>query len=137
MRVMLHHSSKTLLCAFLAALMAAAVWAQVPVGTISGTVTDESGAVVPGVTITARNKATSLERSVTSSSEGSYSIPALAAGEYEVTFKMNGFRTLQQEAVVSTGTITGIDAQDEGSIFWNEATSSADFAADIHTLLND
>lgn len=34
-------------------------------------------------------------------------------------------------------TITGIDAQDEGSIFWDEATSSADLAADIHTLLND
>jgi len=34
-------------------------------------------------------------------------------------------------------TITGIDADDEGTIYWSEATSSADFAADIHTLLND
>jgi hypothetical protein len=91
--------------------MAAAVWAQVPVGIISGTITDESGAVIPGVIITARNKATSFERKVTSSSEGSFSISALPAGEYEVTFKMNGFRTLQQEAVVSTGTTTGIDAK--------------------------
>jgi protein SCO1/2 len=34
-------------------------------------------------------------------------------------------------------TITAIDADDEGSVYWNETTSSADFAADIHTLLND
>jgi protein SCO1/2 len=32
-------------------------------------------------------------------------------------------------------TITGIDAADEGYVYWNETTSSADFAADIHTLL--
>jgi protein SCO1/2 len=34
-------------------------------------------------------------------------------------------------------TITGVDADDEGSVYWNETTSSADFAADIHTLLNE
>ena len=34
-------------------------------------------------------------------------------------------------------TITGIDAEDQGTVYWSEATSSADFAADIHTLLND
>jgi protein SCO1/2 len=34
-------------------------------------------------------------------------------------------------------TITGIDQDDEGTIYWGEDTSSADFAADIHTLLND
>ncbi|WP_051548626.1 SCO family protein [Nocardioides sp. URHA0032] len=34
-------------------------------------------------------------------------------------------------------TITGVDADDEGSVYWNETTSSADFAADIHTLLDD
>ena len=33
-------------------------------------------------------------------------------------------------------TITGIDAEDQGTMYWNESTSSADFAADIHTLLN-
>lgn len=39
---------------------------------------------------------------------------------------------------VSHGTtITGIDAEDEGSVYWSQDTSSADLAADIHTLLND
>lgn len=39
--------------------------------------------------------------------------------------------------VTHGATITGIDADDEGTIYWSESTSSADFAADIHTLLND
>lgn len=34
-------------------------------------------------------------------------------------------------------TITGIDADDEGSVYWSQETSSSDFAEDIHTLLND
>ena len=34
-------------------------------------------------------------------------------------------------------TITGIDGDDRGTIYWSDDTSSADFAADIHTLLND
>ena len=34
-------------------------------------------------------------------------------------------------------TITGIDAEDEGSVYWSQDTSSSDFAEDIHTLLND
>jgi protein SCO1/2 len=39
--------------------------------------------------------------------------------------------------VTHGATITGIDADDQGSVFWRESTSSADFAADIHRLLND
>ena len=39
--------------------------------------------------------------------------------------------------VTHGATITGIDAEDRGTIYWSESTSSAEFAADIHTLLND
>ena len=39
--------------------------------------------------------------------------------------------------VTHGATITGIDADDEGTIYWSESTSSADFAADIHHLLNE
>ena len=46
----------------LAILVAAGAWAQEPVGTISGTVHDQSGAVVPGASVTVRNKATGIER---------------------------------------------------------------------------
>jgi protein SCO1 len=38
--------------------------------------------------------------------------------------------------VTHGATITGIDGDDDGTVYWSEATSSADFAADIHTLLN-
>ena len=51
--------------ACLALLVATAAWAQVPVGTISGTVRDQSDAVVPGASITIRHSATGVERHVT------------------------------------------------------------------------
>lgn len=84
---------------------------QAPVGTISGTVYDESGAVVPNAEVTIKFKATGAERKLTSGADGSFSAPALAAGEYEVTVTMAGFRTLRREATVATGAITTVDAR--------------------------
>ena len=59
----------------LAILVAAGAWAQEPVGTISGTVHDQSGAVVPGASVTVRNKATGIERALTSGGDGTFSAP--------------------------------------------------------------
>src|SRR5688572_868641 len=81
------------LAACLAVLLASAAWAQAPVGTISGTVRDQSDAIIPGVTITIRHTATGVERNLTSSEDGTFSAPALAAGEYVVTAELAGFRT--------------------------------------------
>jgi hypothetical protein len=78
-------------------------------GLITGTVTDESGAVIPNVTITITNKATSTARSVTSNSEGLYSAPALLAGDYNVRAEMQGFRTLERDATVQAGTSTTVN----------------------------
>lgn len=106
---MFHHSSRMALCLIL--FLTAVAWAQAPVGTISGTVTDESGAVIPNAAITIRHKATGAERKLTSAEDGTYSAAALAVGDYEVTVKANGFRTLQRDAVVATGTILTVDAR--------------------------
>src|SRR5258705_7168885 len=65
----------------LAVLMAAAAAAQAPVGTISGTVRDQSDAVLPAASVTIRHLATGAERHLTTSGEGTFSAPALAAGE--------------------------------------------------------
>ena len=59
---------------------ATALLAQTFRGTILGTVTDASGAVLPGATITARNPATGLERTTQSSADGTYAIPELPIG---------------------------------------------------------
>ena len=70
-----------LLCTVTASL------AQTPTGTISGTIKDSSGAVVPNATITITNKATAIARTLAANAEGLYSAPALAPGDYEVRRK--------------------------------------------------
>jgi hypothetical protein len=73
---------------------------QGPVGTLTGTVTDPGGAVVPGATVIAKNNATSVETSTTTTSTGTYTIPYLAAGTYTVRVSSPGFRTAAAENVV-------------------------------------
>ncbi len=94
---------------FLLSLLAASTFAQAPVGTISGTVVDESGAIIPNAVVTIRNKATDAERKASSSEDGTFSAAALPAGNYEVTIQIKGFRTLQQAVTVSTGTVTTLE----------------------------
>src|SRR5258708_13603164 len=96
-----------LMLASLAAVFA--VYAQAPTGIISGTVTDESGAVIPNATITIKNKATGFARTVTTSPLGLYRAPALPAGEYVVQAEVTGFRTLLLHATVQTGESTTIN----------------------------
>lgn len=86
--------------ALLVALFAAApLFAQTQTGTITGTATDEQGAVLPGVLVTVESDALIAPRSTTTGSGGSYSHPALPAGEYSVTFALSGFQTVVQEGV--------------------------------------
>src|SRR5688572_20412256 len=72
----------------LALLIATAAWAQAPVGTISGTVRDQSDAVLPGASVTIRHMATGSERNLTSGDDGSFSAPALTVGDYVVTAEL-------------------------------------------------
>lgn len=62
-------------------------------GTILGTVTDPSGAIVAGATVKVRNLGTGLERTTTTSADGSYSVPELPLGTYSVTVTQTGFQT--------------------------------------------
>src|SRR2546426_12204339 len=62
-------------------------------GTILGTVTDASGAVVSGAKVTVRNVNTGLERATQTSTDGSYSVPELPIGTYTVTISQSGFQT--------------------------------------------
>src|SRR5579871_7059423 len=84
-------------------------YAQAPTGSISGTVKDEGGAVIPGATVTITNKATDFNRALTTNPEGLYSAPSLVPGEYEVRVEMQGFRTLVRPATVVAGGSTTVD----------------------------
>ena len=76
--------------------------AQLDTGTISGTVTDQSGAAVPGATITIRNVETGISRGVETGPAGRYDAPALRAGNYEVRASLTGFQTLVRSGIVLT-----------------------------------
>ena len=69
-------------------------------GAISGTVTDTTGALVPGATVVARNTATGVETLRTASSDGLYNISPLTPGTYTLTVSAAGFATFKQESLI-------------------------------------
>ncbi|HLA40035.1 MAG TPA: carboxypeptidase-like regulatory domain-containing protein, partial [Candidatus Glassbacteria bacterium] len=84
--------------------------AQLPTATILGVVKDSSGAVVPDAALTARSLETGQTRTATSAADGSYRLPALPVGAYEIRAEHAGFQTevrtgltltISQEAVVN------------------------------------
>src|SRR5690349_5098629 len=85
------------LCVFLLSLRA---HAQVAGATLSGTVTDPTGAVVPNAKISVRNTATNVTRDLTADSAGFYTSPNLLPGTYEITVSASGFATQVRSGVV-------------------------------------
>ena len=75
------------------------VWGQ-STAQISGTVKDQTGAVLPGVEVTATQTATGLARSVVSNETGSYILPNLPIGPYRLEAALPGFRTFAQTGIV-------------------------------------
>jgi len=73
--------------------------AQLPTGTILGTVRDASAGVIPGATVTATNTETGLSRTVVSGDDGSYRIAALPVGRYELRAALDGFRTAVRDGI--------------------------------------
>ncbi|HEY3927152.1 MAG TPA: carboxypeptidase regulatory-like domain-containing protein [Candidatus Koribacter sp.] len=79
-------------------------------GSIRGTVTDPSGAVIPNATLTATSVATRQVRTVQSAGDGQYVIPELPAGTYEVTATVKAFAKFQARVEVAVGIDTTLDA---------------------------
>jgi hypothetical protein len=78
----------------MAAMAVPAALAQSVSGTILGTVTDSSGAIVTGAKVTIINEGTALTRTVTSDANGEYTAPNLPTGTYTVMSEMTGFKAL-------------------------------------------
>lgn len=68
-------------------------------GTLVGVVTDPTGAVVPNATVTATHLATNNSKSVSTDSSGSYELPNLQPGAYNVSVRAAGFKELVQENI--------------------------------------
>ena len=77
----------------LAVFLCGTIVAQVTTGTISGTVKDSTGAVIPGAKVVLLNEETGLSRTVQTDTGGRYSAPSLNPGSYRVTASQEGFQT--------------------------------------------
>src|SRR5262245_5900084 len=67
--------------------------AQLSQGELRGTIVDESGGVLPGVTVTATHQETGTSRAIVTSTNGTYLMPAMPLGTYRVTAELAGFST--------------------------------------------
>src|SRR5216683_2258618 len=76
--------------------------AQIATGTLLGVVRDETGAALPGATITVKSTATGVTRGATSDSEGRYRLSTLDPGEYDVRAELSSFKAAVRIGVVVT-----------------------------------
>lgn len=92
-------------------LSGAVALAQTIYGSISGTVSDPSGAVIVGARVTIKNLETGLTRETTTNDQGLYRVSTLPVGQYSVQVAASGFRTLIRQPIsVSVAVDTAVDA---------------------------
>ena len=109
--------------------IASAVNAQIFRGGISGGVTDQTGAVVPGANVKAANEATGLSYETISSTAGAFAFPDLPLGDYTIVVSESGFQTFTIRGVrVSAGAVYNVSvrltlAQIESSVEVSAAAS--------------
>ena len=82
---------------------------QTATGSILGTVTDQSGAVLPGATVTVKSVATGATRTLTTTQAGTYSAIALVPGDYQVSYQTSGFGPGERVLTVTVGGTTNGD----------------------------
>ncbi len=103
-----------LLLVLFALVLGATAWASAQSttdGAIGGTVTDPSGAVVPGATVSALNVGTNTKLTVTTDTSGGYRLTPLRPGTYTLEVSAQGFSVYKQEnVIVEVGRTTSIDA---------------------------
>jgi hypothetical protein len=118
--------------------------AQVLYGSVAGTVSDQSGAVVPGAAITIVNDNTGLTRNTTSGSAGDYRITDLPGGTYTLTVTAQGFKPVKQTGInVTVGSINQQNVSLTLGAVTQEVTVSGSAAtlqtqqANVHTTISN
>src|SRR5580693_10422278 len=86
-------------CCFVACSLLAPLAAQTTFGSITGTVTDPTGAVIPSVSVIVTNEGTNVERQVTSTSSGTFNVPNLPVGSYRLRIEVPGFVAYEQRGI--------------------------------------
>jgi Carboxypeptidase regulatory-like domain/TonB dependent receptor len=107
---MLRSFSRLMLAAAFAVCAGTFVQAQGG-GSISGVVKDSAGGVIPGAAVVVKNNSTATTLETSSNNEGVFSVPAIDAGTYTITVKLEGFKTaVISDVRVSPGTPTAVNA---------------------------
>jgi hypothetical protein len=83
--------------------LAVSIYSQVTGATLSGTISDPSGGVIPGAQISIRNTATGISKDFQADSDGYYTAPNLAPGTYEVRITAKGFNTTVLTVTLAVG----------------------------------
>ena len=115
------------LALFAVVILSAGAFAQELRGRISGVVTDDSGAVVPGVTVTASSPALIQPQTTTTGGDGSYRFPALPSGVYSITYQLQGFQTVKRDGIrVTLNQTFTVDAKLKTATLSETLTITAD-----------
>jgi hypothetical protein len=140
--------TQLLILAMLVALaMAPSVWAQGS-STLTGTVYDQTGAVIPGASVTATNKPTGVDYTTQTTAAGLYRLPSLPVGTYSISIGAKGFRqavidnvvltvaqTVTQNATLKLGVETQtVTVEGEGEQLVQTASSQISGLVDRNTL---
>jgi hypothetical protein len=98
--------------AFCACLLSERLYAQVLYGSVVGTVTDPSGALIPGTHVTISSPLTGIKREADTGSGGSYTVPNLPEGTYDMEVTASGFRPFRTTGLlVKVGAVVRQDVQ--------------------------
>ena len=117
------------------ATLSSPLFAQVKSSAITGTVTDASGAVLPGAKVTVTETETSTVNTTQTNEVGQYNVPYLPIGKYNVEVTMEGFQTVRKTDIdLAGGTNNQLDHIREvrREHFRIRSVSSPDFALDTH-----
>jgi hypothetical protein len=127
-RKTIHRSARVFVVAVFLSVGAAFLWAQAT-AQITGSVKDQSGAVLPGVEITATQTATGAKRSAVTDETGSYILQNLPIGPYTIEAALPGFRTYVQTGIIlQVGTTPTVNAVLEVGQVADEVEVKADAA---------
>lgn len=114
-----------LLCASILTALAGPAYAQA-IGSIFGKVTDSSGAVLPGVTVTVTGTGLQQPLEAVTSESGTYQFPSVPIGTYNVAFELASFKKgLRQNIVITSGFNAGVDMKLEVGALTEEVTVSS------------
>jgi len=100
-----------MLASLMLLVLPAFVWAQAGTASVTGTVKDTQGAVLPGATVTVTNTATGAVRATVTNDSGTYSLPGLPPGDYVLKIELSGFSPhVRENVLLRVDTTTQVDA---------------------------